>query len=106
VFQSKHSSNLGRREYYTNGSFIPNESDKFSDIVGYKSYNKDKNIKLTYRPLGLRAELTTIHNIIKMTIKDIEPTYIFSNSFNSIYFISLQLRHPTSQNNHRDKPLL
>jgi hypothetical protein len=99
--------------YYTNRSYTPpkpQELKKPSDIAGYSIYNKEKNIKLVYKLPGLqntlRAKLTTIYNTIKLTNANTEPTYIFTDSFNSIYLISTQLRHPTLQNNHPDKLLL
>jgi ribonuclease HI len=71
---------------------------------------KEKDIKLAYKLPGLqniqRAKLTTIHDTIKFTNTNIEPTYIFTNSLNSIYFINIQLRHSTLQNIHPDKLLL
>jgi ribonuclease HI len=98
---------------YTDGSYIPpkpQEHKKPSDIAGYSIYKKEKNIKSTYKLLGLqnilRAELTAIYDTIKLTNANTEPTYIFTDSLNSIYLINTQLRHLTLQNNHLDKLLL
>jgi ribonuclease HI len=88
----------------------PNESETPIDIAWYSIYNKDKNIKIAQRLLGLqnilRAELTAIHDTIKLTLRDTKSTYIFTDSLNSIYLINTQLKHPTSQNNHPNKLLL
>jgi hypothetical protein len=43
---------------------------------------------------------------LKLTATDPKPTYIFTDSLNSISFINIQLKHPTTQNNHLDKLLL
>ena len=88
----------------------PNKSETPIDIAGYNIYNKDKNIKIAQRLPGfqniLKAELTTVHGTIQLTLRDTKLTYIFIDSLNSIYLINTQLKHTTSQNDHPDKLLL
>jgi hypothetical protein len=43
---------------------------------------------------------------LKLTNTNTKPTYIFTDSLNSIYLVNTQLRHPTLQNYHLDKLLL
>jgi ribonuclease HI len=100
-------------KFSTNSYYIPpnpNKPDKSNDVAGYGIYNKDKNIKLAFRLPRLqnilKAELTAIHDTLQLTIKDIEPTYIFNDSLNLIYLINTQLQHSTTHNNHLKKLLL
>jgi hypothetical protein len=104
---------FSKNSYYTDGSFIPSkpeELDEPNDIARYDIYNNEKNIKISLKLPGLqnivRAELTAIHDILKLTATDTKPTYIFIDNLNSIYLINTHLKHPTSHNNHPDKLLL
>jgi ribonuclease HI len=102
--------------YYTDGSFIPpkenNDGLWTSETAGYGIYNFTKNLAVSQRLPGLqnilRAELMVIHHAIKIIIQEYphEPTYIFTDSLNSLYLLNTQLKHPTLHNNHPDKTIL
>ena len=54
----------------------------------------------------LQAKLTAIYDTIKLAKTNIDPTYIFIDSLNSIFLINMQLRHSSFQINHPNKLML
>jgi ribonuclease HI len=56
----------------------------------------------------LRAEISAIHHTLLILNHEFshEPAHIFTDSLNSLYFIKIQIKHPTQQNNHPDKTIL
>jgi ribonuclease HI len=52
--------------------------------------------------------MIAIHHILQILTQEFpnEPAHIFTDSLNSLYFINIQIKHPTQQNNHPDKTIL
>jgi hypothetical protein len=102
--------------YYSDGSFtLPKQqANRFQDLaqVGYGNWNPLLKINLPQRLIGLqnilRAEISAIHHTLQILTQEFpnEPTHIFTDSLNSLYFINTQIKHPMQQNNHSDKTIL
>ena len=102
--------------YYTNGSFFPPKQISFNnwrpEMASYGVFSPIKNLQISERLPGLqnilRAELMAIYTTIKLSISNYanELVYIFTDSLNSLYLLNIQIKHPTSHNNHPDKTIL
>ena len=102
--------------YYTDGSFVlPKQQDNglwTHKTSSYGIFNSIKNIEIFKQLPGLqnilRAELISIHYILTLINANYptEPTYIFTNSLNSLYFLHTQIHKPTTHINHLDKVML
>ena len=102
--------------YYTNGSFKPPKqilaNNWRPETTAYGIYWLIKNIQILEQLSRLqnilRAELMAIYMVIKLstTIYTKKPIYIFTDSLRSLYFINIQIRHPSKHTNHPDKTIL